>query len=84
MTIIFRLALALALAGAASTTLPAHDATATEAPPMAVTTIAATRGPVVETVLVDGSLVARGEGGGRRPGKGQGERQAQRVRHGRL
>ncbi|MFM8991643.1 MAG: biotin/lipoyl-binding protein [Alphaproteobacteria bacterium] len=61
MTHALRLALALALAGAATSAFPARDAAATEAPPMAVTTIAATRGTVVETVLVDGSLVAREE-----------------------
>jgi HlyD family secretion protein len=61
MTRALRLALALALAGTTPILPGAPDAAATEAPPMAVTTIAATRGMVVETVLVDGSLVAREE-----------------------
>ena len=61
MTRALRLALALALAGTTPILPGAPDAAATEAPPMAVTTIAATRGTVVETVLVDGSLVAREE-----------------------
>ena len=57
-----RLARAIALAAALAAALhPPLAAMGADVPAMAVTTIAATRGPVVETVLVDGSLVARDE-----------------------